>query len=368
MCLPIIVIALILCLFALPNYSAATGKSVSRHFKEIDWVGHTLHATTCISFGLAAVFSGAVWPWGSVRQQVIWAIFGASAFAYVVQQALSIATKPERRIIPIYLLKKRVVLLTFLPTFGAAVTYGVALYYTPLFYAFAREIGPLEAGLRLMSLTAFFIISIFVAHALLPWARLCMPFYLGGNVLLLTAAILLRTIAPHSSLPAFMGFNALIGAGVGIQWNLSVPVCSAVLEDAEERLDQTTLHSLAQLGGTAIALSISAAIYRNIGLDLVKKAVNFRGYTDAEILALLSGAESAMLNAFRPEVKTLVIDAVAETIGHIYFVAIGGAALALLASVFLRFEPLDLPRLVWRNAAEKTTKKASQGKNPWLSN
>ncbi|KAI0394065.1 MFS general substrate transporter [Xylariaceae sp. FL0594] len=356
LCLPTLTAALLLCVLVLPRYSAPAGKTVSRHLREIDWLGHSLHVSTCISFGLATVFSGPAWPWGSVRQQVIWAIFGASAFAYVVQQALSIATKPKRRIIPIYLLKKRVVLLTCLCTAGAAVTYGVALYYTPLLFAFAREIGPLEAALRLLSLTASFIIAIFVTHAVLPWARFYMPFYLGGNVLLLTATILLRTSAPYTSLPALMGFNALIGAGVGVQWNLSVPVSSAVLADTEEQLDQTTLHSLAQLGGTAIALSISAAVYGNVGLGLVKKAVRFRGYTDMEILALLSGAESAMLDAFSPEARTLVIGAVAETIGRIYYVAIGGAALALLASVFLRFEPLHLPRLIWASAADDRRK------------
>ncbi|KAI3317985.1 MFS general substrate transporter [Xylariaceae sp. AK1471] len=352
LCLPILIAALLICIFALPRYSPPTEKSVSTHFKEIDWVGHILHAGTFISLGLATVFSGSTWPWGSVPQLTVWVVFTVTAVAYIVQQTFSIATKPERRIIPIHLLQKRIVLLTFLCTLGASITYGVTLYYTPLFYAFTREIGPVEAGLRLLCLTAFFIIAIFIAHALLPVAKFYMPFFLTGAVLLLIGGISLHTVTTHTRLAVVMGFDAIIGAGVGILWNLSIPVCSAVLEDQEERLDQSTLHSIAQLGGTAISLSVSAAIYQNIGLSLVKEAAQFTGYKDTEILALLTGAKSDILDAFSPEVKTLVIEAIVKTISRLYFVVIGGAVLCFVASGFLKIEPLEFNKWYRRKDPE----------------
>lgn len=351
-CLPIVSIALLVCLFALPRYSASTEKSVSTHFKEIDWVGHFLHAGTFIALGLATVFSGAAWPWGSIRQLAIWVVFVVTAVAYIVQQTFSIATTPERRIIPVYLLKKRIVLCTFLCTSGAAMTYGVALFYTPLFFEFTRGVGPVEAGLRLLSLTAAFIVAIFSAHGLLPVVKFYMPFFLSGGVLLLVGGISLMTVTTHTPLAAVMGFDALIGAGVGLMWNLSIPVCSAILEDQEERLDQATLHSIAQLGGTAISLSISAAIYQNIGLQLIKKAAQFTGFKHTEILALLSGAKSDVLDRFSPEVKTLVIEAIVKTISRLYFVVIAGAALAFVASVFLKIEPLTFNKWYRRKDPE----------------
>jgi hypothetical protein len=342
----------LICIFALPSYSPPTEKSVSTHFKEIDWVGHILHAGTFISLSLATVFSGAAWPWGSIPQLTIWVIFVVVAVSYIVQQTFSIATKPERRIIPVHLLQKRIVFLTFLCTLGAGITYGVALYYTPLFYAFTRQIGPIEAGLRLLCLTAFFIVAIFIAHALLPLTRFYMPFFLTGGVLLLVGSISLQTVTTHTPLIAVMGFDAILGAGVGILWNLSIPVCSAVLEDLEDRLDQTTLHSIAQLGGTAISLSAAAAIYQNIGLQLVKDAAQFMGFKDTEILALLSGAKSDVLDAFSPEVKTLVIEAIVKTISRLYFVVIAGAVLCLVASGFLKIEPLEFTKWYRRKDSE----------------
>ncbi|KAI1199708.1 major facilitator superfamily domain-containing protein [Nemania serpens] len=344
--LPIIVIALLLCIFTLPSYSASTEKSVSRHFKEIDWVGHILHSSTFISFGLATVFSGSAWPWGSSPQLASWVIFVVAAVAYIVQQTFCIGIKPERRILPIHLFKKRVVVLTFLCTLGAAITYGVTLYYTPLLYIFTHEMEPLEAGLRLLSFTAVFILAIFISHATLPLAKYYMPFFVFGGALLLAGAGSYHTITSHTPLATVMAFSGILGAGVGVLWNLAIPVCSAVLETQEERLDQTTLHSVAQLGGTAISLSISASIYRNIGLKMVKDAAGFTGFTDNEVLALLSGVKSTMLDAFSPEVRDLVIEAIVATIRQIYFVIIAGAALCFAASLFLKFEPLQFKRWI----------------------
>ncbi|KAI1270932.1 major facilitator superfamily domain-containing protein [Xylaria sp. FL0933] len=354
--LPVVAIALMLSIFALPSHSASTDKSVSRHFKEIDWIGHILHSATFVSLSLATVFSGSAWPWGSVRQLAIWVIFVTVAVAYVAQQTFSIGVKPERRIIPVYLLRKRIVFLTTLCTLGTAMTYGVALYYTPLFYIFTRDIQPLEAGLRLLCFTALFIVAILASHSLLPYIRYYMPFFLFGAALLLAGAITHRTVTNDTPLSAVMVYSAILGAGVGVLWNLAIPVCSAALETEQERLDQATLHSIAQLGGTALALSISASVYWNIGLRLVKGAAGFTGFDNTDILALLSGAESTMLDSFSSEVKKLVIDAIVETISRLYYVVIGGAALCFVASVFLKIEPLHFRLWTRAKHPEESTK------------
>ncbi|KAI1177188.1 major facilitator superfamily domain-containing protein [Nemania sp. FL0916] len=360
--LPILVIALLLCIFNLPSYSASTEKSVSTHFKQIDWAGHILHSGTFITFGLATVFSGSAWPWGSVPQLAIWVIFVTVAVAYIAQQTFSIGIRPNRRILPIHLLKKRTVLLSFLCTLGASITYGVTLYYMPLFYEFTHKMEPLEAGLRLLSFTALFITTIFISHAILPTVRYYMPLFVFGGALLLAGGISFHTVTSHTSLAIVMVFSALLGAGVGILWNLAIPVCSAVLETQEDRLDQTTLHSIAQLGGTAFSLSVSAIVYRNIGPRLVKEAVGLTGFADADILNLLSGAESALLESFSAEVRDLVINAIVATINQVFYIVIAGAALSFIASIFLRFEPLQFKRWIRTKDCEDDAEASQKGK------
>jgi hypothetical protein len=98
---------------------------------------------------------------------------------------------------------------------------------------------------------------------------------------------------------------------------------------------------------------VSATVYWNVGLKMVREAGGFTGFADTDILALLSGAESTMLDAFSPDVRELVIDAIVATISQLYFIVISGAALCFVAALFLRVEPLRFKRWIKTKDAEK---------------
>ncbi|KAI1331789.1 major facilitator superfamily domain-containing protein [Xylariaceae sp. FL0255] len=340
--LPMMIFALLLLALTLPNYSVATEKSVSKHFKEIDWIGHTLHVSLFVLLAVTCVYSGDTWAWSSIPELTVWIVIGSLTLSYGLQQFFSLGVKPERRILPVHLFKHRAVLFSWFCTFSAALTYGVTLYYTPLLYIFAQDTNPLEVGLRLLCFTASFIISTFVAHGLLPVVKYYMPIFQVGATLLLIGGVLFHTISPATSTGTVMGFDILIGAGVGTLWNLAIPVCSIVLKDREDRLDMTTLHSVAQLGGTAIALSASALIYHNEGITLLRPS--FNGYSTDDLMGLLSGTESSILMAFPAEVRTLVTNAIITTIVKCFTIAIAAGVLAFIAAAALRVEPLEFRR------------------------
>ncbi|CAJ2502509.1 Uu.00g099030.m01.CDS01 [Anthostomella pinea] len=344
--LPLCAIGLVLLIISFPKYRVPTTKSVTQ-FREIDWIGNFLHMGTFLLFGSASLFSGGNWPWNSGSAIAIWIVFSVVAIAYVVQQTFSIGTAPERRIFPCYLMGNRTVLLTFICTGCAAMVYGVTLYYTPIFYAFTHNRGPLEAAVRLLPFISVFIVMIFVAGGLLPVVRVYMPFYVAGAVFILVGGGLFHTIKPSTSESAVMGFSALIGGGVGIIWQLAIPLCSVVLQEPEERLDQAALHNMAQLGGTAIALSIAGAVYQNVGLQLLKDAVGFMGFSDHEIRELLAGVYSPILAGGNPAVLALVVDAVTETIVRCFYLLIAAGAVCFVAACCLRIEAL---RFVKRGA------------------
>ncbi|KAI1270474.1 hypothetical protein F5Y18DRAFT_13853 [Xylariaceae sp. FL1019] len=350
---PLTAIAIGLLVVALPSYSEGNEKSVSKNFREIDWIGNFLHIATFLLLAFAAVFGGTMWAWSSITELAVFIALGATSISYVVQQTFSLGVKPERRIIPVHLLTNRTVLFTWICTIAASFVYGVTLYYTPLFYAFTREIGPLEAGLRLFCFTANFIFVIFLAHSLLPVAKFYMPFFLVGGILLLIGGILFHTVTPGTSNAAILGFDALVGAGVGLLWNLAIPVCSVKLKTREERLDQTTLHSIAQLGGVAASLSASALIYQNLGLEMLRQSAQFTGYSKSDIFGLLSGAQSDILNALPEDLRDVVIAALIRTIVRCFYIIIAAGVLAFVASLCLKIEPLDFPNMFQKKRSQK---------------
>ncbi|KAH9892375.1 major facilitator superfamily domain-containing protein [Xylariomycetidae sp. FL2044] len=364
----------LLLLLCLPNYRLPSSKSVSTHFREIDYLGAALHAATIVLFGVACTFSGAIWPWTSGSSIGIWFVLAAVAVAYTLQQALSLGTTPELRIFfPwIMLLRRRgrgvrtLLLTTTICTACGAAAYGVVLYYVPMFFAFTRDgLGPLDTAVRLLPFIGAFIVAQFLAGALLPRLRYYAAFYLAGAACLILGGGLCRILgnassgggggpSSTSSAVVLLVAIAIIGAGVGTIWQLGIPVCSVLYcnssssdsgdahadaaDAASDRLDLAAVHNLAQMGGTAISLSVAAAVYQNVGFRLIRDGVGHLGFPDATIRELLAGWACPLLAGRSPEVKDLAVRSVADVIGRCLYLPLIAGAACLAAALCMRFE------------------------------
>ncbi|KAK8073660.1 Major facilitator superfamily transporter [Apiospora phragmitis] len=329
------------------------------HLKEFDYVGCVLHMGTFVLLGLACIFSGPTWGWNSGASIAVWFLFGVTLLAYVLQQTFCIFTTPENRIFPVSVLAHRAVAFTAVGTSCAAIGYGATLYYTPIYFAFTRGTGALASAVRLLPFTGVFVFVMFLVGGLLPRVRYYMPFYLAGAIFMLIGAGCQQTITTQSSEGYVMGLEALVGAGIGILWQVGVPVSSVVLPP-HQRLDAAAVFNMAQLGGVALSLSIAGSIYQNVGFDLVRDAVvgdGLRGnYSDADVRLLLGGAQSSILSAAHPEVVPRAIEAVITAILRCFYLSVAAGAVCFVAACCMKLEALDFqkPGAAPKKSGEKT--------------
>ncbi|KAI0134247.1 major facilitator superfamily transporter [Xylariales sp. AK1849] len=331
------------CLFFYPSYRIPSKKSTLTHIKEIDWVGCILWIGMFVLFGLGTIFSGPTWPWNSGASISVWALFGLAVIAFMIQQGFSLFTSPERRAFPVPLLSKRTVVLPSICAMCAAVAYGVTLYYTPIYFAFTRGSDPLQAAVRLLPFIGVFIFMIFFSGGLLPAVRYYQPIFVFGAICMLVAGGLQQTIKPETSEGSIMGFEALLAAGLGLMWQIALPISSVVLP-AHERLDAAALFNMAQIGGASISIAMAGTIYQNIGFDLVGTAVAGMGFAGSDVRELLSGADSPILAAGNPEILALVVGAITKTILRCFYINIAAGAICFLAACCMRLEALDFKK------------------------
>ncbi|KAK8102674.1 hypothetical protein PG984_015820 [Apiospora sp. TS-2023a] len=343
--LPLGGIIAVACLGLYPPYKVHSNKPLSQHLKEFDYVGCVLHMGTFVLLGLACIFSGPTWDWDSGASIAVWVLFGVTLLAYVLQQSFCVFTTPENRLLPVSVLGHRAVALTAVGTFCGAVGYGATLYYTPIYFAFTRGTGALASAVRLLPFTGVFVFVMFLVGGLLPRVRYYMPFYLAGAILMLVGAGCQQTITTQSSEGYVMGLEALVGAGIGMLWQIGVPVSSVVLPP-HQRIDAAAIFNMAQLGGVAVSLSIAGSIYQNVGFDLVSDAIGgLRGnYSDADVRLLLGGARSSILSAAHPEVVPRAIEAVTTTILDCFYLSVAAGALCFIAACCMKFEALDFQK------------------------
>ncbi|OTB09960.1 hypothetical protein K445DRAFT_71236 [Daldinia sp. EC12] len=339
--IPLCIISLVLQALFYPRYTMPTNKTTWTHIKEVDWVGNLLHIGVCLLFAIGCTFIGSVGTWGINSGIATWIIFTFCIITYILQQAYNLGTTPENRLLSSSsLLHNRTVLFTWICTFCAAASYGATLYYVPIYFAFGHGLDPFAAATRLLPFICVFIFTIILCGTLLPVLRFYKAFFVVGSILILVGGGLFQLLSTDISESAVMGFESIVAAGLGILWQLGIPVCTTFLPNTDDRLDLALLSNMAQLGGIAASLSIAGMIYQSTGFQSLKDSVGGMGFSDGSIHELLSGVDSPILKNADPKVLQLAVESITNAIRACFIVLLAAGGISILAACSMKWEPL----------------------------
>lgn len=355
--LPILTISFCTTILCIPPINLYPKSLLHARLRTFDWAGCLLHAVTVILACSVLIFSGSTWAWNSAPAIACWVLLGAIGITYALQQALCILTSLRNRLIPFHIARHhRAIIPVFAGTFAISAGYSVTLYYTPLFFAFARGFGPIAAAVRLLPFIGTFIVAIFLSSGSFPATGLFAPFYILGGAMVTAGSAALGQVDAHSSDSYVMGLTALIGFGVGLMWQLGIAVLTHLVADAstvgdggQGRRDATSMFNTLQLGGVAIALSLAGCVFQNMGFQLLQEAVGGFGiFNDRDLREALAGLESKIWtqssSPLAQQALPLAVVAVTKALGRVYYIPCAGGAIAMLAGLFMGFERIDVKK------------------------
>ncbi|KAK1596725.1 major facilitator superfamily transporter [Colletotrichum navitas] len=341
--LPILASIVLLIFVALPPIHIAPNIPVVASLLAIDWTGVVLHMTGFILLCFALIFSGSAWDWSSHSAIVAWVFVGVIYASYFLQQYFCLFTNKENRNIPADLFKNRTISLICLGTFAAGSCYGIALYYTPLFFAFTKGVEPVQAAVRLLPFIFTFIVFTIVMAGLIPVIGRYAPFYAVGGALVMIGGGLQSQLTVQSSEGRIMGVSTLIGAGTGCMWQTGVAVLTQSVP-ANRRLDATALFILVQLGGISTTIALAGCVFQNVGYNRLNASLSGLGYSEDDIREALAGQDSKIWAAADRRVAALAVSDVASVIASIQYIIVAAGALAFLSGCFMKWEKLDFGR------------------------
>ncbi|KAI0108364.1 major facilitator superfamily domain-containing protein [Daldinia grandis] len=365
--IPLCVISLVLQALFYPRYSMPTTRTTWTHIKEVDWIGSLLHIGTCLLFAISYTSIGSTATWGINSGIATWTLFTFFVVIYVLQQAYNLGTTPENRLLsPSSLLHNRTILLTWICTFCTAASYGVTLYYVPIYFAFGHGLDPLAAATRLLPFIGVFIFIIMLCGRLLPTLQFYKAFFVVGSFLLLLGGGLFQMLSTDMSESAVMGLESVVAAGLGIIWQLGVPVCTTFLSSTEDRLDLALLSNMAQLGGIAASLSIAGMVYQSMGFQSLKDSVGGMGFSDESIRELLSGVDSPILKDADPKVLRLAVKAIVDAIRACFIILLAAGCMSFLAAWSMSWEAVEFneptrQRHIWQSGNIQLRHQRSDG-------
>ena len=340
--LPLIAMIVPLAYFAAPTLILDPDASILRSFRELDWVGFVLQAAGIILLNICLVFSGSIWKWHSAAAAV-WIVGGILLIAYTRQQADALFTTRERQYLPVDLFKKRMVVLAGLATSACSSVYAVTLYYTPLFFAFAKGKSPLAAAVNILPFTACFIVFVILSGGLLPIIRYYAPMYIFAGCCILVGGAVQTTLKTDTPTSRVMGIDALIGIGAGTAFQIGLTIMTQSMP-AKRRLDAAVAFITMQLCGIAFGLGIAGAVYQNVGFSSVSAALAKANVSlsPEDVRDALAGADSRLVSS--PKVAELTVTAVVSVIAKVNYMMVSAGAVILVAGFWMKWEALDFGR------------------------
>ena len=324
-----------------PRYNPQPTITTPRKLTQIDWVGSLLNASTLVLFMIVLTFSGSTWHWNAAGPITLWTFFGLSLILYVLQQTFSIFTTPERRLFPIHFTKSRTLLLLYFTTAASASAMSVCLYYVPLFFQFTRGDTALGAAVRLLPFIILYVFFVMFSGALLPVFGRYAPWYLPSSMLIIIGGAFMYRINATTHTASIYGYEVLIAVGVGLIFQTGYTVAAAKV-DPKDVPAAIGFINVAQIGSIAISLSISGAIFQNLGYAYLRDALASYDFSEASLRSALAGAKSVVLSGDDTVIRGLAIDAIIATIDKLYALVLAAGAVVFVSACFMRWEKLKL--------------------------
>ena len=312
--------------------------------KQIDWVGAVLNAITFVLLMIVIAFSGSTWRWNSGQAIALWTIAGLSLALYVFQQTFAVFTTPEQRLFPVHFVKSRTLLLLYFATAASASAMAVSIYYVPLFFQFTRGDTALEAAVRLLPFITLFVFFVMFAGGLLPIVGRYAPWYFPASVLMIVGGAFMYRVKSDTQVAAIYGFEILIAVGVGLIFQTGYNVAAAKVDPVDVPASIGFIN-VAQIGSIAIALSISGALFQNLGFSYLSRTLASYNFSEDILRSALAGIRSVVLNEEGLVVRNLALDAIVQTIDKLYALVLAAGALIFVCACLMSWERLGFERV-----------------------
>lgn len=141
-------------------------------------------------------------------------------------------------------------------------TYYLLLYYLPVFFQVVKGVDAAHSGLRTLALVGMSAPIAIVSGILLSKTGDYQLIMLASAVFTTIGSGLIFTLAPDSSNLACIGYQIIVGIGLGLSIQLSIVVCQNVVQ-AFDLARANTLALWTQLLGGAMVLAIAQSAVSN---------------------------------------------------------------------------------------------------------
>ena len=306
----------------------------------MDWLGIFLNAAVYVLYCMPLTLGGTTWSWTDGRIIIFYVFFFVALIAFILTQYFSFLTTKANRIFPMDFLRRRTLVLLYVTMCCLSTALFVPIYYIPLFFSFVYGYTGVQSAVALLPFICIAITTIMANGFLMPRFGYYQPWYVASFFFMtIGGALMYSLVDVTTSKGTIYGFSVLMALGAGFAATAGYSVAPTKVEP--HRIpDAIGFINTAQIGASAISLTITSAIFQNIGYAYVAEALTGLNFTSEDIHAALAGADSTVFQTVSDEVRQQVLAGIVEAMRNAWILCIVAGALGLVCSLLMRTEKL----------------------------
>ncbi|KAI4170613.1 MAG: hypothetical protein LQ343_004845 [Gyalolechia ehrenbergii] len=325
-------------LFILPPFNPRPTESISSKVKDMDYLGAVLQAGAFVCGIMAINFGGTTYTWDSGQIIALFVVSGILFIIFGAQQTFNFWTS-DNRMFPVHMLKMKEPVLLFIAMAACNAGSYVCMYYIPLYFQFIKGVDALDSGVRMLPFIIVGTLTILINGGVLSKTGFYMPWYVAGSTIVLIGGVLLSRVGLGTSAAKVYGYEILLGVGIGAYLQAGYAVIQGVLEPVHMAYGVTFI-LLGQLGGIALGLSISGAVFVNRALSRLQAVLPNVPHEQLE--SAVSGTSGGFFASLDPVQREQGLAVIMASLQEAFILVYVAGAVSLVASVFLSRKKLNL--------------------------
>ncbi|KAF1960066.1 major facilitator superfamily transporter [Byssothecium circinans] len=262
-----ITIGVVMLLLRLEESKTTSGKW-KETMRELDPLGTILFLPSITCLLLALEWGAAEYAWSNPRIIGLLAAFAVLFTAFVAWQYF---TRNTTATIPGRILFQRSVAFGGLSQFCVGATMLSVAMYIPLWFQAIQGVDAMQSGIRMIPLVLSVVVGSISSGGLVQRLGYYTPFMIGGSCFMAVGAGLLTTWNVATKSGEWIGFQIIIGLGVG--WMMQQPnlAIQVILEKKDVPVG-TALMSLCQTLGGAVFVAVGQNVFIDkftTGLEMI---------------------------------------------------------------------------------------------------
>jgi MFS family permease len=275
--------------------------TLKEQFRQMDPLGTVLFLPSIICLLLALQWGGTKYAWGSWRIILLLVIFAVGMVGFIAVQAI---TRHTTATVPSRIVLQRSVIFCSIYTFFNGATFVTEVYYIPIWFQAIKGSSAVHSGIQSIPLVLSLVTLAMICGAIVQRFGYYTPFMWLGSIIMAIGAGMIYTWKVDSGHSKWIGYQVLIGMGIGMGMQQSNLAVQTVLQHRDVPTGSALLFFCQSLGGT-----IFASVGQNVFFSKFTGQLQHFPPGVLNMQTLLNTGATEIRNVVAPQYKGQVIEA-----------------------------------------------------------